>query len=73
MFKRVFITVVGALASYLAVRYTTKFLEEKPLKVRVKNVKGKVVHFKNGLRTRTHKKVDKLSAKVDNHIDGEIE
>jgi hypothetical protein len=79
-FGKIAVSVVGAIASYFAVKYTKKALEEKPLKARVDDVKGKVVDFKvdvqhraSDAKSKVDAKFDALSKKADALIKGQDE
>lgn len=60
--KKIFATIVGAVASYYVVKYVTQLLEEKPLKARIDDAKDKA----NVMREDVLTKVGDLGATAKN-------
>ena len=62
--KSIIVGAIGAAASYLAVTYTKKLLEEKPLGERIADVKAKAVDIKAAAQTKAGELKDAALTKV---------
>ena len=63
--KKALMAAAGAVASYYAAKLVTEFLEEKPLKTRVREGKAKVVDLKTRAATKAESAAAAAKAKYE--------